>query len=217
MPASIDSSGSPPAPRVRRRLSAPARRAQILSAAAGCFAAAGYEGTAMDDIALAAGVTKPVVYDHFPSKEALYLALLTGLSDRLLEEGRAVAGPDVRNREAVAAAVAVVVHFMAETPAEAVLLFQPPSGEGRLAMAVRAIQDRASVGMAALLASRAPGSAAWQQRFGAEFVKAGLHAAMLWWRDHPELDRATLTAELDALVWSGVGGAFALAQPTPDD
>lgn len=207
-------SPSPASRPIRRRLRAAARRAEILRAAARCFAAAGYEATAMDDVALAAGVTKPVVYDHFPSKEALYLALLGGLRDQLLAEGRASLEPALTSAEAVAAAVAVVVRFAAERPAEAGLLFQPPPGEGPLADAVRAIQDRASAGIAALLAGRAPDAAPWRQRFAAEFIKAGLHAATLWWRTHPELDQATVTAELTALVWSGIGGAFDRDRPS---
>ena len=48
------------------------RRAQLLQLATAEFTAKGYQGTSMDDIALAAGVTKPVLYQHFASKEALF-------------------------------------------------------------------------------------------------------------------------------------------------
>jgi AcrR family transcriptional regulator len=60
----------------RRRLSGPARRASVLRAGLVSFATNGYAGTAMGDIADRAGVTRAVVYDHFPSKKALYLAAL---------------------------------------------------------------------------------------------------------------------------------------------
>jgi AcrR family transcriptional regulator len=58
------------------RLPAPARRAQLLDVARRVFARDGYRGTSMEAIAEAAGVTKPVLYQHFSSKHALYASLL---------------------------------------------------------------------------------------------------------------------------------------------
>lgn len=58
------------------RLPRDERRAQLLDAALEVFVANGYHGAAMDDIAVAARVSKPVLYQHFPSKRDLYLALL---------------------------------------------------------------------------------------------------------------------------------------------
>jgi AcrR family transcriptional regulator len=57
-------------------MSGPARRATLLSSAAAVFADRGYATTAMAEVAEAAGVTRAVLYDHFPSKKALYLAVL---------------------------------------------------------------------------------------------------------------------------------------------
>lgn len=67
------------------RLSAPARREQLLHIALGVFAAKGYHSASMNDIAEAAGVTKPVLYQHFDSKRELYLALLDECGTRLVE------------------------------------------------------------------------------------------------------------------------------------
>ncbi|GAA1049637.1 TetR/AcrR family transcriptional regulator [Arthrobacter russicus] len=58
------------------RLPRDERRAQLLSAAQEVFVANGYHGAAMDEIAETAQVSKPVLYQHFPSKRDLYLALL---------------------------------------------------------------------------------------------------------------------------------------------
>src|SRR6185312_6158820 len=66
------------------RLPAPARREQILDVAVQVFARNGFHGTSMNDIADAAGVTKPVLYQHFDSKQALYLALVEEVGRRLL-------------------------------------------------------------------------------------------------------------------------------------
>jgi len=66
------------------RLSASARREQLLDVALQVFARQGYHGASMNDVADAAGVTKPVVYQHFDSKRELYLALLDEVGARLL-------------------------------------------------------------------------------------------------------------------------------------
>ena len=58
------------------RLPRSARRKQLLAAAQEVFVANGYHAAAMDDIAERAGVSKPVLYQHFPGKLELYLALL---------------------------------------------------------------------------------------------------------------------------------------------
>jgi AcrR family transcriptional regulator len=67
-----------------RRLTADARRRQLFSVALSLFAERGYAATTMDDIAEAAGVTKPLVYHHFDSKRALYLELMDVFSRELV-------------------------------------------------------------------------------------------------------------------------------------
>lgn len=67
-----------------RRLTADARRRQLFSVALSLFAERGYAATTMDDIAEAAGVTKPLVYQHFESKRALYLELMDVFSRELV-------------------------------------------------------------------------------------------------------------------------------------
>ena len=66
------------------RLSATARREQILDVALEVFGRAGFHGASMNDVADAAGVTKPVLYQHFDSKRELYRALLEEVGNRLL-------------------------------------------------------------------------------------------------------------------------------------
>ena len=68
-----------------RRLTADARRRQLFAIALELFAERGYSATTMDDIAVAAGVTKPLVYQHFESKRALYLELLDVVATELTE------------------------------------------------------------------------------------------------------------------------------------
>ena len=80
---------------------APARKEQILTVALTSFARSGYHNTSMNDIADALGVTKPVIYQHFDSKRALYLELLgfvgRDLVSRVVTEA-AKAGDDGREK-----------------------------------------------------------------------------------------------------------------------
>jgi AcrR family transcriptional regulator len=79
-------------PRPPKRLPADRRREQLLDVALKLFASRGFNATTMDDIAEAAGVTKPLLYQHFDSKRALYLELVDSVANRLLEAiGKAVA------------------------------------------------------------------------------------------------------------------------------
>jgi AcrR family transcriptional regulator len=66
------------------RLPAEARREQIIDVAVGVFARNGYHGTSMNQVAEAAGVTKPVLYQHFDSKQDLYGALIDVVGERML-------------------------------------------------------------------------------------------------------------------------------------
>jgi len=65
------------------RLSAPARREQLLDVALAVFAESGYHDTSMNDVAERAGVTKPVLYQHFESKRELFQALLDEVGARM--------------------------------------------------------------------------------------------------------------------------------------
>lgn len=76
---------SPPA-----RMPRAQRRAQLLELATRVFTRKGFQATSMDDIASAAGVTKPVLYQHFDSKEELYLEVLDLIAEAMIEEVRQI-------------------------------------------------------------------------------------------------------------------------------
>src|SRR5258706_128056 len=66
------------------RLPAARRRRQLLDVALDVFAASGFHQTSMEDVAEAAGVTKPVLYQHFGSKRELYLELLEDVGGQMM-------------------------------------------------------------------------------------------------------------------------------------
>jgi AcrR family transcriptional regulator len=94
------------------RLPRDQRRIQLLDAASEVFASKGYHAAAMDEIADAAGVSKPVLYQHFPSKLELYLALLDQSCDRLVEVLEEALSSTDDNANRVNATVAAFFEFV---------------------------------------------------------------------------------------------------------
>ena len=103
--------GTDPGP--TRRLTADARRRQLFATALGLFAERGYAATTMDDIAEAAGVTKPLLYQHFESKRALYLELMdvfaSVLVTRIVDATASADGPRQQVERGFAAYFALMV------------------------------------------------------------------------------------------------------------
>ncbi len=93
------------------RLPADERRQQLLAVACDLFARTGFHDTSMDDIAEAAGVTKPVLYQHFPSKRALYIELLDDTGQRLLNLLSEATGRATSGRERVEAGFRAYFEF----------------------------------------------------------------------------------------------------------
>jgi AcrR family transcriptional regulator len=105
------------------RLPADQRRQQLLDVAREEFARQGFHATAMDDIADAAGVTKPVLYQHFPSKRALYVELLNDTGNRLLHALTEATTHAATRRERVEAGFLAYFRFVDDSRAGFRLLF----------------------------------------------------------------------------------------------
>lgn len=105
---------APATPTARRtsRLPRGARRQQLLRAARDVFVAQGFHAAAMDDIADRAGVSKPVLYQHFPGKRELYLALLEQQVDDLSDRVREAMAGTADNRTRVEGAVGAYFDFI---------------------------------------------------------------------------------------------------------
>ncbi|MET1003295.1 MAG: TetR/AcrR family transcriptional regulator [Acidimicrobiia bacterium] len=105
------------------RLPPDERRRQLLDVACVEFADRGFYATAMDDLALAAGVTKPGFYQHFPSLRALFIAVLEDVGSRLLDElTRATSGVET-GRARVEEGFRAYFDFVENDPAAFRLLF----------------------------------------------------------------------------------------------
>src|SRR6476661_8723793 len=71
--------------KLKKRLSAPERRQQLMEVGRAVFAVSGYESASIEEIARQAGVSKPIVYEHFGSKEGLHAAIVDRELDVLVE------------------------------------------------------------------------------------------------------------------------------------
>ncbi len=98
------------------------RRAQLLATARLVFARTGYYQTAMTDIASEAGVTKPVLYQHFESKQDLYAAVLREVADRLSDTVLSAVATSTTTEERVRTGFAAFAEFVVCDPSGATLL-----------------------------------------------------------------------------------------------
>jgi AcrR family transcriptional regulator len=102
----------------------PARRLQLLGAARDVFVAQGYHAAAMDEIAERAGVSKPVLYQHFPGKLELYLALLDESADELVKIVSEALKSTNDNRQRVPATFKAFYDYVAGAGEEFRLVFE---------------------------------------------------------------------------------------------
>jgi AcrR family transcriptional regulator len=105
------------------RLPADQRRRQVLEVARDVFSQRGFHATSMDEVALAAGVTKPVLYQHFPSKRGLYIELLEDTRSMLLQELERATQHATTGRERVEEGFAAYFRFVVSNRAAWRLLF----------------------------------------------------------------------------------------------
>lgn len=105
------------------RLPADERRIQLMAVALEAFGSNGYHDTSMNQIADAAGITKPVVYQHFESKHALYLALLVDIGERLRSEISAALAQAESPRELVEAGLSAFFEFFGQEPHSFAVMF----------------------------------------------------------------------------------------------
>jgi AcrR family transcriptional regulator len=106
------------------RLPRQERRAQLLEAAREAFVQQGYHAAGMDDIAELAGVSKPVLYQHFPGKLELYLAVLDESSDSLIDRVRKALESTHDNRKRVRATFEAYFDFVAHESGSFRLVFE---------------------------------------------------------------------------------------------
>ncbi|KAA1422613.1 TetR/AcrR family transcriptional regulator [Mumia zhuanghuii] len=196
------------APRPRGgRLPRSARRAQLLEAAREIFVDNGYHAAAMDDIAERAGVSKPVLYQHFPGKLELYLALLDAACDTVVDAVREALASTEDNKARVQATIDVFYSYVASDQAAFRLVFESDITNDP---EVRRRVDRVNSETASAIAVVIHEDTALPE-VAAELLAMSLvgmaHVGARYWLDQGSaMTKEQAVAMVSTLSWRGIGG-----------
>jgi AcrR family transcriptional regulator len=195
----------------RIRLSAPQRRSQLLEVAGRLFAEQGFHGLSMEQLADAAGVSKPVLYQHFPSKQRLYLALLHDAVAELEARLRTALEGTTDNQARVHGAIAAYFDFVEDRRFQ-LLLRNAELNDTEVREVVDGAFSRVADVIGRLIADDA-GLSAESANFLASGVRGLATEGARWWIEHPEVDKADAVRLLSRLVWRGLGAFHPGAVP----
>ncbi len=183
------------------------RRAQLLESALEVFAAHGYHAAAMDDIADQAGVSKPVLYQHFPGKLDLYLALLDSSCDTIIDNCRRALESTQDNKQRVAATMDAFFAYVANDTGAFRLVFESDLTNEP---AVREHVERVTTECADLIAhvisddTGLPDQAS--RLLAVSLVGMAQVSARFWLIDASGLERSQAAALVSGLAWRGIRG-----------
>jgi len=190
----------------------------IASAGAQLFAERGYDGTSLEAIAEEAGISRAVVYDHFPSKAALHVALLDEQTEHLLGAvvdavATAEPQPDAQLRVGVDA----FFRYVEEHPFAWRMLFRDAPADPVVVEAHDRVQRRATTVIAALLHQGAVRAGAQPAPHDpritafAEMLKVAQNSLAGRWWDDRALEREQLVGWVLEFAWLGLEQALARA------
>lgn len=180
----------------------------LLTAATEVFAAEGYAGASIRQIATASGVTIPVLYDHFASKRDLHVELLEREGDALIAAISSTGGesPAVLMRGSVDA----FFSYVEEHPFAWRMLFRDPPADAEVAAAHSRVMGRARDAIAGQLAL----TPRWHSSSGlererhlevlAEGTKSAINGLAAWWWEHRDVPREEVVALAMELLFVGL-------------
>jgi AcrR family transcriptional regulator len=178
----------------------------IERAAADVFSERGYHGASIDEICRHAGVTPPVLYDHFPSKLALHQRLLERTRDELLALwDEHLAGHDPAGVR-IPRALDAWARYVQAHPYVPRMFFAETTGDPEAEAVHREVRAQA-VAALGVIVGREAGAGPRDRRaheMAAEVMRAGLAGLAIWWADHPEVPREEIVATALNVLWIGL-------------
>lgn len=190
-----------------QRLPREERRAQLIDAARQVFVANGYHAAAMDDIADRAGVSKPVLYQHFPGKLELYLALLEISGRQLVASVTTALASTDDNRERVQATVGAYFTFVNDPDGAYRLVFESDlTNEPAVRDRVEAIEDECAVAITAAITADTGMSDDEATLLTIGIIGMAETAARRWLREGKVIPIGHAVALMNRLVWRGISG-----------
>ena len=183
----------------------------IIEAASRTFADRGYLGASMERIAAAAGVSAPLIYEHFASKKELYIELLD-LNGRALVAATTQEDGFDSVEELLRANVLAFFEYVRDHRPAWRMLFLDPAPDPEIASAQHALQAAATQRLAEVIVGRVHGlrvSAKITRKRADELIaeagKSALNGLAVWWWDHPDVPAEALAAVAMDLLWTGLG------------
>jgi AcrR family transcriptional regulator len=194
-------------PAKNARLPRSARRLQLLGAARSVFVAQGYHSAAMDEIADRAGVSKPVLYQHFPGKRELYLALITQHTGELTTAVQTALASTSVNKHRVAATMQAFFEFVDADGEAFRLIFESDLTSDP---EVRALVDDAMTSVAESIAGviREDTGLPDEQALLLGMALAGMAntVARYWLQNGQDIPRDAANQLVGQLAWRGIRG-----------
>jgi AcrR family transcriptional regulator len=191
----------------RLRMTGAQRRAQLIDVARGLFALRGLDGTTIEEIAAAAGVSKPVIYEHFGGKEGLYAQVVDIEFHLLLRSVTTALSGDAGSRELLERAALALLDYIEDSTDGFRILMRdaaPSQPDGAFATLLSRIAARVEHIMAAEFAKRG-----YQPQDGAIYAQMLVGMVAMtgqWWLDARRPDKKTVAAHLVNLAWNGLRG-----------
>lgn len=187
------------------RLPRSQRRGQLLAAAQEVFVSRGYHATSMDDIADRAGVSKPVLYQHFPSKLELYLALLDEHADNLVRNVRGALQQSSENKQRVHLAMQAYFDFVdAQGDAFRLIFESDQRNDPAVADRMDRMEQECVVALAETIMSDTGVDKARAELLATGLAGAAEVAARKWVASGGVVPKAEAVDLISALAWRGI-------------
>ncbi len=189
------------------RLPRRARRNQLLGAAQEVFVAQGYHAAAMDDIAERAGVSKPVLYQHFPGKLELYLALLDQHCESLLQAVRAALASTTDNKQRVEATMHAYFAYVEDEGGAFRLVFESDlTNEPAVRERVDKVALQCAEAICAVIAEDTGLAREQSMLLAVGLGGVSQVVARYWLSSGKSLSRDQAVELLTSLAWRGIAG-----------
>jgi AcrR family transcriptional regulator len=170
------------------------------------FAERGFDAARIEEIAQVAGVSKALIYEHFPGKRDLYAEVVSNGTDEALGRVAEAATPGLAGVELLEATLGVFLEFVAEQPYVWRVITQDVPDPTIVAldesMRRKAVASIASLVSADPIARERLGSGEREQI--AEMINGATMAIVNWWLENPSVDRRQLASNLMSLLWLGL-------------
>lgn len=195
-----------------------ARRAQLLESALEVFVAQGYHAAAMDDIADRAGVSKPVLYQHFPGKLDLYLALLDRSCAEIIDNCRRALAATHDNKQRVEATMKAFYEYVASESGAFRLVFESDlTSEPAVREQVERVTNQTADLVADVIAEDTGLPTPAARLLAVSLVGMAQVSARYWLSDvDSDITREQAVALVAGLAWRGIRGYPLTDDPTDD-